>query len=61
MDEDFNSSDLEFDKPVDPYAWASAASIKDIINNAIEEKIESRRRRRPRLLLCIRSPPRPST
>lgn len=43
MDDEFNSSDLEFDEPANPYAWAGAASIEAIIESAVEDRITSKK------------------
>jgi hypothetical protein len=44
MDDDFNSSDVEFDgPPPNPWAKAGAASIQEMLDHAIEDRLASKK------------------
>jgi hypothetical protein len=42
-DDDFNSSDLEFEAPAKPCSWAGAESINAIITSAAGDRISSKK------------------
>lgn len=43
MDEDYDSSDLEFNPPQNPFASAGLESIENIINHAAEDRVSSKK------------------
>lgn len=43
MDEEYDSSDLEFEPPQNPFASAGLESIEAIINNAAEDRVNSKK------------------
>lgn len=43
MDDDYDSDDLEFETPQNPFAGAGLESIEAIINNAAEDRRSSKK------------------
>jgi hypothetical protein len=43
MEDDYDSSDLEFETPANPFASAGLKSIEEIVKHAAEDRLSSKR------------------